>query len=141
VTAAPGPAPAADEALGWVGCELDCVDEAGIGRVHGVFVDVESGAAAWVVVALSRRRRRLFGRRGATAAVAIPARECAGMTGRAWTALGAAQLRTAPTVDAARPLLREHELTIAAHFGIAESEGRRAEVAARPEGTVTARPA
>jgi hypothetical protein len=140
VTGSPGTAPTAGEALGWVGFELDCVDEAGVGRVHGVFLDAESGAAAWLVVALTRRGRGFLGRRRARAAVAVPARECAGMVGRAWTALDAAALRAAPTVDAARPLLREHELTIAAHYGIAESEGRSAEVVGRPGATVTARP-
>jgi hypothetical protein len=134
------PGPTAAEAMAWVGCELDCVDEAGVGRVHGVFVDADSGVAAWLVVALTRRGRGLLGRRRATAAVAIPARECAGMAGRAWTALDAAALRTAPAVDPARPLLREHELAVAAHYGIGENEGRRAEVAPRPKGSITAQP-
>jgi hypothetical protein len=43
-------------------------------------------------------------------------------------------------VDPARPLLREHELTICAHYGIGERAGRAAEVMSRPEGSVTSQP-
>jgi len=43
-------------------------------------------------------------------------------------------------VDPTRPLLREHELTICAHFGIGENAGRAAEVAGREEGAVTSQP-
>ena len=51
-------------------------------------------------------------------------------------------MRSAPVVDPARPLLREHELTICAHYGIGEAVGRAAEVAGRPEGaSPLARPA
>ncbi len=50
-------------------------------------------------------------------------------------------IRSAPVVDPTRPLLREHELTICAHYGIGESVGRAAEVAGRPEGSVTSQPA
>ncbi len=137
-TPRPGPAPAIDEALGWVGCQVDSVDGDTVGRVHGVFADAESGAPAWLVVALTRRG--LFGRRRSAGAVAVPARECAGALGRVWTAQQGRALRSAPTVDPGRPLLREHELAIGAHYGIGEAEGRCAEVAARPEGALTARP-
>jgi hypothetical protein len=50
------------------------------------------------------------------------------------------RLASAPVVDPARPLLREHELTICSHFGVGEAVGRAAEVAGRPEGAVTALP-
>ncbi len=43
-------------------------------------------------------------------------------------------------VDPSRPLLREHELTICAHYGIGERVGRAAEVVGRPEGAVTSKP-
>jgi len=50
------------------------------------------------------------------------------------------RIRTAPVVDPTRPLRREHELTICSHYGIGEAVGRAAEVAARPEGEITATP-
>jgi len=50
-------------------------------------------------------------------------------------------MRAAPAVDSARPLLREHEAAIGAHYGLGEAVGRPAEIAARPEGAVTAQPA
>ena len=43
-------------------------------------------------------------------------------------------------VDPTRPLLREHELAICAHYGIGERVGRAAEVAGRGDGEVTAVP-
>jgi hypothetical protein len=44
-------------------------------------------------------------------------------------------------VDPSRPLLREHELAICAHYGIGERVGRAAEVVERPKGSLTAKPA
>ena len=102
----------------------------------GPFADAEGGAPAWLIVVLEHRG--FLGRRRKGAAVAIPARECAGAGGRVWTALAERALRSAPAVDPTRPLLREHELAIGAHYGIGEGEGRCAEVAGRPEGAVTA---
>jgi hypothetical protein len=68
-------------------------------------------------------------------------RECAVAAGCAWTAQQRQALREAPTVDPTRPLLREHEAALCAHYGVGEKSGRNAELADRAEGTVTARPA
>ena len=73
--------------------------------------------------------------------MAIPLRDCAAAAGRVWVAHGQEAIHAAPVVDPARPLLREHELAICAHYGIGERVGRAAEVAGRPEGAVTANPA
>jgi hypothetical protein len=126
------------EAEAWHGFEVDDVKGAGIGRVRGLFVDAESGEPAWLIVA-PRRRFSLFGRRGASLVV-VPLRDCAAATGRAWMAHPGEAVRAAPTVDPTRPLLREHELTICAHYGIGERVGRAVEVLNRPEGAVTAQP-
>ncbi|HXV05023.1 MAG TPA: hypothetical protein VFP23_03870 [Solirubrobacterales bacterium] len=131
--AAPGASlPTLEEAKGWVGFELDEVGSGHVGRVHALFVDAEGGQPAWLIAALGRRRPKLVG---------VPLRDCAAAAGRAWTAHSAEALRTAPAVDPTRPLLREHELTICAHYGIGEGMGRAAEVADRPEGAVTSQPA
>lgn len=124
--------PSLDEARIWVGFELDDVGGEWVGRVHAVFADADGGEPAWLIVALGRRGAKL---------VALPLRDCAAAAGRAWTAHEGEELRTAPAVDPRRPLLREHELTICAHYGIGERVGRAAEVAGRPEGTVTSQPA
>ncbi|MGB7589308.1 MAG: PRC-barrel domain-containing protein [Solirubrobacterales bacterium] len=124
--------PTLGEALSWIGFDLDDAGGARLGRVHGVFVDAGSGEPAWLIATLGRRR---------TKKIAVPLANCAGAGGRVWTAHERQALGTAPTVDPQRPLLREHELTIAAHYGIGERMGRAAEVAARPEGSVTSRPA
>jgi hypothetical protein len=130
--------PGAAEAAGWAGFAVDEVGGANVGRVTGLFLDAESGVPAWLIVGLERRG--FLGRRRPGAAVAVPARECAGGGGRVWTPLGAAALRTAPVVDPARPLLREHELAIGAHYGIGEDAGRCAEVAGRPQAAITSQP-
>jgi hypothetical protein len=124
--------PSLAEAIGWTGAAL--ADQGGerIGEVEGFFLDSGSGEPAWLIVRLGRRRR--------TRVVAVPLRDCAGAPFGAWVAHPAEALRSAPVVDSTRPLRREHELAICAHFGIGEAVGRAAEVAGRGEDEVTATP-
>ncbi len=129
--AAAMPSPA--EAARWVGAEVTAIGGEAVGAVHGFYADSGSGDPVWLVVRLGKRRQ--------TRLVAAPLRNCAGAAFGVWIAAEAQALRTAPVVDPARPLRREHELTICAHFGIGEGVGRAAEVAGRPEGDVTATPA
>jgi hypothetical protein len=131
--AAAGQMPSLAETLGWAGFELDDVGGERIGRVTGVYADAEGGGPVWLVVAMGRRRR--------AKAIAVPLRECAAMPGRVWTAEDSEALRGAPAVDPSRPLLREHEAAICAHYGIGEGVGRYAEIAGRGVGIVTAQPA
>ena len=138
---APAPLPSLAEVLAWAGFGLD--DSAGraVGPVTGVYADAESSAPVWLVVAVGGAGWRLpFVRRRAKAVI-VPARECAAMPGRVWTAQGREAVRTAPAVDPSRPLLREHEAAICLHYGIGEAVGRHAEIANRPPGTITAQPA
>jgi hypothetical protein len=123
----------------WLGFAVDDVDGRPVGTVRGAFADAWDGRPAWLIVG-RRRRFALFGRRAA-GLVALPLRDCAAAAGRVWTAHPRAAIRTAPTVDPRRPLLREHELAICAHYGIGERVGRAAEVAGRPLESVTAQPA
>ncbi|HEX5928996.1 MAG TPA: PRC-barrel domain-containing protein [Solirubrobacterales bacterium] len=125
--------PSLAEAMGWVGAELSDLEGSSVGQVHGLYVDRGSGDPAWLVAQVGRRRSARL--------VAVPLRDCAGAPFGVWAAQEGERLRSAPVVDPARPLRREHELTICAHFGIAEGVGRAAEVAGRPEGDVTAEPA
>jgi len=120
------------EAMGWVGAEVAELGGSSIGQVQGLYVDAESGEPAWLVARLGRRRR--------SRVVALPASNCAGAPFGVWVAQEADAIRSAPVVDPTRPLRREHELTICAHFGIGENAGRAAEVAARDEGGITATP-
>ena len=69
-----------------------------------------------------------------------PLRDCAAAAGRVWIAQEREKIRSGPVVDPTRPLLREHELTISAHYGIGENVGRAAEVAGRPENSATSQP-
>jgi len=116
----------------WLGFDLDDAGGSRVGSVRGYFDDAESGEPAWLVAGIGRRRVKL---------VAVPLADCAGAAGRVWVAHDKATLRGAPAVDPQRPLLREHELAICAHFGIGEQVGRAAEVRGRDEGAVSAKPA
>ncbi|HYG95488.1 MAG TPA: hypothetical protein VD741_00140 [Solirubrobacterales bacterium] len=119
-------------AMSWLGAEVAELGGASVGQVQGFFVDADSGEPAWLVARLGRRRRARV--------VALPFTNCAGAPFGVWVAQEADAIRSAPVVDPTRPLRREHELTICAHFGIGENVGRAAEVAARAEGDVTATP-
>jgi hypothetical protein len=132
---ADSPAPAAlslSEARGWIGYGVDDSGGSGIGEVHGFFVDSQSGDPTWLIVKHGRLGRTL---------AAAPLCDCAAGGGRVWVAHPGVTIRSAPVVDPTRPLLREHELTICAHYGIGEQVGRAAEVASRPEASVTSQPA
>jgi hypothetical protein len=125
--------PSLTEAMSWVGAEVREIDGAAVGEVHGFFVDRPSGDPAWLIAQLGRRRSARL--------IAVPLRGCAGAPFGVWVSQDDESLRSAPVVDPTRPLRREHELTICAHFGIGETVGRAAKVASRPEGEVTAEPA
>jgi hypothetical protein len=120
------------EAMGWLGTEVAELSGGSIGQVQGFYVDAESGDPAWLIARLGRRRR--------APVVAVPFANCAGAPFGVWVAQEADAIRSAPVVDPTRPLRREHELTICAHFGIGERVGRAAAVAGREEGEVTATP-
>ncbi|MGN6254306.1 MAG: PRC-barrel domain-containing protein [Solirubrobacterales bacterium] len=120
------------EAMGWLGADVAELGGEEIGQVQGFYVDADSGEPAWLIARLGRRRR--------TRVVALPFTTCAGAPFGVWVAQEAEAIRSAPVVDPTRPLRREHELAICAHFGIGERAGRAAEVAVREEGGITATP-
>ncbi len=122
----------AAEAMGWLGAAVAELGGADVGQVQGLFVDAESGDPAWLIARLGRRRRARV--------VAVPFADCAGASLGVWVAQEGDAIRSAPVVDPTRPLRREHELTICAHFGIGEKVGRAAQVAGRDEGGITATP-
>ena len=118
-----------DESM--VGFEVDELGGSRVGTVQGIYFDAESGEPAWLIAGLGRRRVK---------PVAVPLTDCAAAAGRVWVAHDKEALSSAPTVDPSRPLLREHELAICAHYGISERVGRAAEVAGRPEGSIASKP-
>jgi hypothetical protein len=119
------------EVKGWAGRSVDDVGGGEVGQAHRLFADAETGEPTWLIVRHGRRFRR--------ALVAVPLRDCAA-AGRVWVAHERRVIRGSPVVDPTRPLLREHELTICAHYGIGEAVGRAAEVAGREAGAITSRP-
>ena len=121
-----------EEARKWIDARVDEVGGSSIGQVHGFFVDAESGKPSWLIAKLGRVRGSL---------VAIPLGNCAAGGGKVWVAHEREVIRSPPVVDPSRPLLREHELTISAHYGIGEKTGRTSDVASRKEGSVTSQPA
>jgi hypothetical protein len=124
--------PTLEEARTWIGNAVDDLGGASVGHAHGLFVDADSGAPTWLIVKQGRVKPVL---------VAAPLHDCAAAAGRVWIAQERDAIRRAPVVDPTRPLLREHELTISAHYGAGEQVGRAAEVASRPENAVTSQPA
>jgi len=124
--------PTTAKAMDWLGADLAELGGSALGQVQGFFVDADSGEPAWLVARLGRRRRARV--------VAVPFANCAGAPFGVWVAQEADAIRSAPVVDPTRPLRREHELTICAHFGIGEKVGRAAEVAGREAGGITATP-
>jgi hypothetical protein len=126
-----GTGPAA-EAMRWIGTDIAELAGDNVGQVQGFYVDAESGEPTWLIARLGRRRRARV--------VALPFSNCAGAPFGVWIAQEADAIRSAPVVDPGRPLRREHELTICAHFGIGEKVGRAAAVAGRPAGDITATP-
>lgn len=119
-------------ALGWVGADLAEMGGAAVGQVEGFYVDAESGEPVWLIARLGRRRRARV--------VAVPFSNCAGAPFGVWVGQEADAIRSAPVVDSTRPLRREHELTICAHYGIGEKVGRAAEVARFTGAAITAAP-
>jgi hypothetical protein len=125
------------EAIGWVGTPLADLEGAPIGEVQSVYIDSTSHDPSWLVAKLAGTGRRERGAR----VVAVPVDVCAGAAGvGVWAAIEETLLRGAPVVDATRPLLREHELTICDHFGIGEEVGRAATVAGLADGAITSIP-
>jgi hypothetical protein len=122
----------AAEAMSWLGADLAELNGGALGQVQGFFVDADSGEPAWLVARLGRRRRARV--------VALPFSNCAGAPFGVWVAQEADAIRSAPVVDPTRPLRREHELMICAHFGVGENVGRAAAVASRQDGDITAAP-
>jgi hypothetical protein len=118
--------------MGWLGSDLAELGGDSVGQVQGLYVDAESGDPAWLVARLGSRRRARV--------VAVPFSNCGGAPFGVWVAQEAEAIRSAPVVDPTRPLRREHELMICAHFGIGERVSRAAAVAGREAGEVTATP-
>lgn len=124
--------PSAAEAMSWLGADVAELSGNAVGQVQGLYVDAESGEPAWLIARLGRRRRARV--------VAVPFSNCAGAPFGVWVAQEADAIRSAPVVDPTRPLRREHELTICAHFGIGEKVGRAGVVVSRESGAITAAP-
>ena len=120
------------EAMAWLGAEVTELGGNAVGQVQGLYLDADSGEPAWLIACLGRRRRARV--------VAVPFSNCAGAPFGVWVGQEADAIRSAPVVDPTRPLRREHELTICAHFGIGEKVGRAAVVASRAPGGITATP-
>jgi hypothetical protein len=123
--------PSVEEALGWAGAKLDEVGGGSVGRVEGVYVDAESGEPRWLLIRMGR-----FGHHSA-----LPFSHAVGGAGRVWAPYQREIVRQAPRIDAGKPLSRERELELCGFYGIDEKTARGAEIAGRPEGSTTARPA
>jgi hypothetical protein len=123
--------PLTTETMSWLGADVAGLNGDPVGQVQGFYVDADSDEPAWLIARLGRRRRARI--------VAIPFVNCAGAPFGVWVAQEGDAIRSAPVVDPTRPLRREHELMICAHFGIGEKVGRAADILGRPAADITAR--
>jgi hypothetical protein len=127
--AAAGTLPSVEEALAWAGARVEEIGGASVGRIEGVYVDVEDGSPRWLLV-----RVRRFGHYSL-----LPFPHAAAGVGHVWVPYERAAIRGAPRIEAGRPLTRELELEFCAHFGIPEDAGRAAELRGRDAGVASAR--
>ena len=126
--------PSLAQAIGWVGGPLADLEGEQVGEVQSVYIDSTEQRAGLA------GGEPGGGRRGAAASSPCRSTSAPAPPSASGSAARASGSRGAPVVDPARPLLREHELTICEHFGISEDVGRAAEVAGRAEGAITAIP-
>lgn len=130
-TGAAPPEPAAEEVAEWDGYRIDDLNGQSVARVTGFMVDTETGLPTWLAIKLGR-----FGK-----TVPLSIRECAAAAGRIWTPHDREVIREAPAIDPELPLNREQEIQILDYYGITAGVGRSGEVASRPQGAETSRPA
>jgi hypothetical protein len=123
-----GSHPSVEEARRWVGNQIDEIGGSGVARVQSAYMDTESGEPAWLIAKLGR-----FGK-----LIAIPSLDCAEAAGRVWVPYTREALQGAPTVDPTRPLTREQELALCAHYGIEKELGRTKQISGRSPSAVTA---
>jgi hypothetical protein len=106
------------------------VSGSGVGRIEGVYVDADDGTPKWLLFRIGR-----FGHHSV-----LPFSHAVEGAGKIWAPYERKMVRGAPRVDAGEPLGRERELELCEFYGIGEGTGRRAEIADRAEGSITAHP-
>jgi hypothetical protein len=120
-----------DEARAWTGQKLDEIAGTTVGRVEGVYVDVDSGEPEWILARMGR-----FGHH-----TVVPAREAVGGAGHIWIPYTRDQVRRAPKIDSGSTLSAGQEKQLLSHYGIGTEAGRATEIAKREDGAVSAQPA
>ena len=125
------PMPTLEEAMAWVGMQIDGLGNKSLGRISGIHVDAEDGEPRWALI-------RLGPLAGCTA---IPFDHVAQGAGRLWAAYERDWIREAPRFRPNESLTALQELELCAHWGIREQQGRAAEVAEQEADEITAVPA
>jgi sporulation protein YlmC with PRC-barrel domain len=102
-----------------VGKQLDDVAGTAVGKIEGLLVDPESGAAEWIVVRGARFGGRLL----------VPARDAVAAVEKVWVPFDAPSIRSAP--KAKGDLTQADEMELLRHYRIGGPAGRAAEIAER----------
>jgi hypothetical protein len=123
--------PTLEEAMAWVGMQIDGLGNKSLGRIAGIHVDAEDGEPRWALI-------RLGPLAGCTA---IPFDHVAQGAGRLWAAYERDWIREAPRFRPNESLTALQELELCAHWGIREQQGRAAEVAEQEADEITGVPA
>lgn len=113
-------------ALSWVGQRIDDVYGARVGKVEDVYLDGRTGEPVWLAVRLGR-----FG----DDHVAVPAAEAVAGEGGVRIPYERQVVTSGGMLDPGRPLTRERDLELAAHFDLHEE--REAALRHAPPASVT----
>jgi hypothetical protein len=120
--------PPLEDALRWVGFDLDEVAGVSVAKVKGVYVDQRNGAPCWLAIRFGR-----FGKHSA-----VPYASAAAGVKRVWVPYPGEVIKAAPLLQAGKALLQADEAQLCSHYALVE--GRAAEIETLPPGTVTAVP-
>lgn len=122
--------PDRDTALTWIGQRVDDVYGGRLGKAEEVYVDERTGAPVWLSVRLGR-----FGDEHAL----VPVLDAVDVDGGVWTPHERQAVKSAVPLAPGGAITREHDLALAAHYGMREARER--ELADLPAGARSATPA
>lgn len=101
-----------EEVTSWIGCRLDDVYGAKIGRVCGVYVDRDTDEPRWLLVRTGRTRADYH---------AVPRSGAACGNGRVWIGLMRGNVLASPPIVVRRPLSRAMEAALCRHYELPDA--------------------
>jgi hypothetical protein len=100
----------------WIGERLDDVVGAKVGRVMGLYLDIETREPLWMIVRLGRREQY----------AAVPLDQATEGGGRVWVPYERERIRSAAHLVTNRPLAPAYERELCGHYGVGLTRGAMA---------------